>query len=146
VMRFVYGETSFLLTGDLAARRNRYSLMKHPLRYSRWLIMGRSTRRVRPSLTWFSHKKQLSLSARITMDILTPGVLERLRGRGAIIHRTDERGDISYTMSQYGKVHIGALRHFERWVARKKSSVVYCSRHEKDQRTCFIFFCVIITE
>lgn len=95
VSRFVYGETSFLLTGDLAAeetvlpQEQAVSVLKVAHHGSRFSTSEAFLLLTRPKEAVISVGKN-------SYGHPNQGVLDRLQKVGAHIRRTDEQGDIRY--------------------------------------------------
>lgn len=95
VARFTYGETSFLLTGDLPREEsflpdeNPVTVLKVAHHGSKYSTSGMFLQMVHPEEAVISVGKN-------SYGHPAPDVLERLRQGGAIIHRTDEGGDVHY--------------------------------------------------
>lgn len=95
VARFTYGETSFLLTGDLPreetvlTNETPVTVLKVAHHGSKHSSSGAFLDLVQPKEAVFSVGKN-------SYGHPDSGVMERLRNRGAILHRTDEEGDIVY--------------------------------------------------
>ncbi len=95
IARFTYGETSFLLTGDLPreesflVEEDLVTVLKvahHGSKYSTSALFLEQTR----------PKEAVISVGKNSYGHPDPGVLERLRSIGARIHRTDEEGDVRY--------------------------------------------------
>lgn len=95
VMRFVYGETSFLLTGDLP-HEEKVLPEEAPVTILKVAHHGSKHSTSQVFLDLVQPQEAVVSVGENSYGHPDPGVLERLRGRGAIIHRTDERGDVSY--------------------------------------------------
>ncbi len=96
VARFVYGETSFLLTGDLPREETflppdepEVTVLKAAHHGSKYSTSEQFLRMIQPKEAVISVGKN-------SYGHPAPDVLERLRQIGTIIHRTDEEGDIRY--------------------------------------------------
>lgn len=95
VGRFTYGETSFLLTGDLPREETALpeegeaTVLKAAHHGSKYSTSEAFLSRVRPKEAVISVGKN-------SYGHPDPGVLERLRRMGAVVRRTDEQGDIRY--------------------------------------------------
>lgn len=95
VARFVYGETSFLLTGDLP--REEFALpeevpvtvLKVAHHGSKYSSSGAFLDRIKP-------KEAIISVGKNSYGHPSEDVVARLSERGVIIHRTDEEGDIRY--------------------------------------------------
>lgn len=95
VMRFVYGETSFLLTGDLPYEEQVLP-DEIPVTVLKVAHHGSKHSTSQAFLDLVQPQEAVVSVGENNYGHPDPGVLERLRGRGVTIHRTDERGDISY--------------------------------------------------
>jgi competence protein ComEC len=95
VARFTYGETSFLLTGDLPREETvlageiEATVLKVAHHGSKYSSSDTFLDRVRPQEAVISVGKN-------SYGHPDDAVLERLRNRGVVIRRTDEVGDIRY--------------------------------------------------
>lgn len=95
VVRFTYGETSFLLTGDLPREETvlpeepPVTVLKAAHHGSKYSTSEAFLRLVQPKEAVISVGKN-------SYGHPSPDVLERLRRIGAVIRRTDEEGDIRY--------------------------------------------------
>lgn len=95
VARFIYGETSFLLTGDLPQEEtflvedDPVTALKVAHHGSKYSTSALFLEQIRPQEAVISVGKN-------SYGHPDPGVLERLRSIGARIHRTDEEGDVRY--------------------------------------------------
>ena len=95
VARFTYGETSFLLTGDLPreetflAEGDPVTVLKVAHHGSKYSTSALFLEQIRPKEAVISVGKN-------SYGHPDAGVLERLRSIGARIHRTDEEGDVRY--------------------------------------------------
>ncbi|MFZ3031673.1 MAG: MBL fold metallo-hydrolase [Candidatus Moraniibacteriota bacterium] len=96
VARFTYGETSFLLTGDLPREETvlpdeaPVTVLKAAHHGSKYSTSEAFLRLVQPKEAVISVGKN-------SYGHPAPDVLDRLRALGSIIHRTDEEGDVSYS-------------------------------------------------
>lgn len=96
VARFTYGETSFLLTGDLPREETvlpdeaPVTVLKAAHHGSKYSTSEAFLRLVQPKEVVISVGKN-------SYGHPAPDVLDRLRAFGSIIHRTDEEGDVSYS-------------------------------------------------
>jgi len=96
VARFVYGETSFLLTGDLPreelalAGEVSVTVLKVAHHGSKYSTSQAFLDLIRPKEAVISVGKN-------SYGHPNQGVLERLKNMGALMHRTDEEGDIRYS-------------------------------------------------
>lgn len=95
VARFVYSETSFLLTGDLPREEGvlpdeaAVSVLKVAHHGSKYSTSDRFLEMTRP-------KEAIISVGKNSYGHPDPGVLDRLRSKGALVRRTDESGDIRY--------------------------------------------------
>jgi competence protein ComEC len=96
VTRFVYGETSFLLTGDLPHEETvlpeeaPVTVLKAAHHGSKYSTSQSFLERIRPQEAVISVGQN-------NYGHPDPGVLERLSSIGARIYRTDQQGDIQYS-------------------------------------------------
>ncbi len=99
VARFVYGETSFLLTGDLPREETvlpdeaPVSVLKVAHHGSKYSTSASFLDRIKPEEAVLSVGKN-------SYGHPDPSVVERLQQRGTRIHRTDQEGDIRYRCLQ----------------------------------------------
>lgn len=95
VARFTYGETSFLLTGDLPREETvlpdemPVTVLKAAHHGSKYSTSEAFLRLVQPKEAVISVGKN-------SYGHPAPDVLDRLRAFGSTIHRTDEEGDVRY--------------------------------------------------
>ncbi len=95
VARFTYGETSFLFTGDLPREEtflpdeSAVTVLKVAHHGSKYSSSDQFLTSIHPQEAVISVGKN-------SYGHPDQGVLERLRQRGAAIHRTDEEGDVLY--------------------------------------------------
>ena len=95
VARFTYGDTSFLLTGDLPHEESvlrdeaPVTVLKVAHHGSRYSSSAAFLNMIRPKEAVISVGKN-------SYGHPAPDVLERLRQSGAVVHRTDEEGDVRY--------------------------------------------------
>jgi competence protein ComEC len=95
VARFTYGETSFLLTGDLPAEESvlpdvaPVTVLKAAHHGSKYSTSKQFLDLVRP-------KEAIISVGENRYGHPAPEVLARLRESGTLIHRTDEEGDVRY--------------------------------------------------
>ncbi len=98
VSRFVYGETSFLLTGDLAHEE---ALLpeESPVTILKAAHHGSKYSTSEAFLGIIQPKEAVISVGKNSYGHPDPGVLERLKGRGITVRRTDQEGDIRYQCS-----------------------------------------------
>ncbi len=95
VARFTYGETSFLFTGDLPKEEfalpneRPVTILKAAHHGSRYSTSDAFLEMIQPREAVISVGKN-------NYGHPSPDVLNRLRSRGVILHRTDEEGDVVY--------------------------------------------------
>lgn len=98
VVRFTYGETSFLLTGDLPHEETLLldeqpvTVLKVAHHGSKYSSSEQFLERIRP-------KEAVVSVGKNSYGHPNLGVLERLQKMGTRIHRTDEEGDVRYECS-----------------------------------------------
>ncbi len=96
VARFVYGETSFLLTGDLPHEET-VLLDEAPVTVLKVAHHGSKYSSSEDFLKMVEPKEAIISVGQNSYGHPNQGVLERLQKIGSIIHRTDQEGDIVYT-------------------------------------------------
>jgi competence protein ComEC len=95
VVRFEYGETSFLLTGDLP--REEFVLGKtEPVTVLKAAHHGSRFSTSDAFVDMIQPKEAIISVGQNTYGHPHPSVMERLQKRGIRIHRTDEEGSITY--------------------------------------------------
>lgn len=95
VARFTYGATSFLLTGDLP-REETFLPDETPVTILKAAHHGSKYSSSATFLQMIYPKEAVISVGKNTYGHPAPDVLERLRQRGVVMHRTDEEGDITY--------------------------------------------------
>lgn len=95
VARFTYGETSFLLTGDLP-REETVLPDEAPVTILKAAHHGSKYSTSQAFLDLIQPKEAVISVGKNSYGHPNPDVLERLRQIGTTIHRTDEEGDIRY--------------------------------------------------
>lgn len=95
VARFTYGETSFLLTGDLP-REETVLPEEGVVTVLKVAHHGSKYSTSQAFLDLIQPKEAVISVGKNSYGHPNEGVLERLRQMGAVIHRTDEEGDIRY--------------------------------------------------
>ena len=96
VARFVYGETSFLLAGDLP-REETVLPDEAPATVLKVAHHGSKYSSSEAFLNSVQPKEAVISVGQNSYGHPNPEVLERLQKMGTVIHRTDEEGDIRYT-------------------------------------------------
>ena len=104
VMRLVYGKTSFMLTGDLAAPIEEWLLVLDKddgELQSDVLKAGHHGSKYSTSAAWLSTLNPaivaISVGARNSYGHPTPETLSRVKDEGAIVYRTDKEGRLVFT-------------------------------------------------
>lgn len=95
VARFVYGQTSFLLTGDLA-REETLLPKEEPITVLKVAHHGSKYSTSSDFLKLIQPKEAVISVGENRYGHPDPGVIERLLGAGAVVRRTDQEGDIKY--------------------------------------------------
>jgi len=104
VMRLVYGKTSFMLTGDLAAPIEEWLLVLDKddgELQSDVLKAGHHGSKYSTSAAWLATLNPaivaISVGARNSYGHPTPETLSRVKDEGAIVYRTDKEGRLVFT-------------------------------------------------
>lgn len=95
VARFVYGETSFLLTGDLPHEET-VLLDEQPVTVLKAAHHGSKYSTSEAFLDLVQPKEAIISVGKNSYGHPDSGVLERLQKRGITVHRTDEEGPLRY--------------------------------------------------
>ncbi|MEK7494516.1 MAG: MBL fold metallo-hydrolase [Patescibacteria group bacterium] len=107
VGRFQYGETSFLLTGDLAAEET-VLLNEKPVTILKAAHHGSKYSTSDAFLDFVQPKEAVISVGKNSYGHPSEDVLRRLRAKNILIRRTDQEGDISYRCDFGGQVCVFA--------------------------------------
>ncbi|MDP2837675.1 MAG: MBL fold metallo-hydrolase [Candidatus Moranbacteria bacterium] len=95
ITRFTYGETSFLLTGDLP-REETFLSDEQPVTVLKVAHHGSKHSSSEQFLRKIHPKEAVISVGKNSYGHPDPGVLERLQKMSITIHRTDQKGDVRY--------------------------------------------------